>query len=400
MNVFFIVFLFLILNTFFGAVPIPNNVSVVILFICWYLGHKSQSVYKKAFNFIFIGLVCSSVSCWYYRGQTPWESFQGLFHYYGILFYFFLKYKRFSIFDVEKALTILILAFDICYIVQFHLIDYGINFLNIQEWMLNDKEIEGNRLRVMSSGLYNLGIFFGLVKFNKTNNTLYAVIILLGVYVMFLSGFRQLLVSASVVFVYFLYRMKIKISFKQVALVAVIGVAAYFIYQMPDVQAKIEGMIYRNENGASFNNKDYVRILQLNFYLHDFFHGPVEWFFGGGLPYYKSTYGAWTEKHYPVVDWGLLGQSWALGILTVLGFLMFSIKAIRLKVSKDYMYVSLWYVFLLFSSITNYEFMRNGNFLVHGVALYIVELAAKEYRKNERKNERKNIVINNYTSLQ
>ena len=86
--------------------------------------------------------------------------------------------------------------------------------------------------------------------------------------------------------------------------------------------------------------------------------------------------------NYQVVDWGLLGQSWALGILTVSGFLMFSIKAIRLKVSNEYMYVSLWYIFLLLSSITNYEFMRAGNFLVHAIALYIVELASNRYKTN------------------
>jgi hypothetical protein len=396
MNVFIIVLLFLIINTFFGAVPIPNNIIVLILFICWFLGHKRKSIYKKAFNFIFIGMVCSSISCWYYRGQTLWESFEGLFYYYGILFYFFLKYKRYSIQDVEKALTILVLAFDVCYIIQFHLIDYGINFLNVQDWMLNDKAIEGNRLRVMSSGLYNLGIFFGLVKFYKTKNTIYAVLIVLGLYVMFLSGFRQLLVSTAIVFLFFVYKMKIRLSPKQLVFIVAIVAAIYFIYQLPEVQDKIEGMISRNENGASFNNKDYVRVLQLNFYLHNFFHGPIEWFFGGGLPYYKSAYGAWADQNYQVVDWGLLGQSWVLGILTVTGFLMFSIKALRLKVSKDYMYVSLWYMFLLLSSVTNYEFMRGGNFLVHGIALYIVELAANEYKQNERKN----IAVNNNSSLQ
>ena len=394
MNVFFIVLLFLVSNTFFGAILIPNNVTVVILFACWFLGHKQSSIYKRAFNYIFVGLVCSSLSCWYYRGQTPWESFQGLFYYYGILFYFFLKYKRYSLDDVEKALSVLILAFDILYIVQFHLIDYGINFLNIQDWMLNDKEIEGNRLRVISSGLYNLGIFFGLVKFSKTKNTIYALMVLLGIYVMFLSGFRQLLVSTAIVFIFYAYKMKIKLNPKQIVFIAIIAIGAYYIYQLPEVQTKVEGMIYRNENGASLDNKDYVRVLQLNFYLHDFFHGPIEWFFGGGLPYYKSSYARWAENHYQAVDWGLLGQSWTLGILTVIGFLMFSVKAIRLKVAKDYMYISLWYIFLLLSSVTNYEFMRNGNFLVHAIALYIVELAVTKNKKNGT-----SFNINNNSSL-
>lgn len=370
------------LNKCYGALQVPNVLNVALLFFLWFKGHKYYSIYKRSFNFIFIGLVCSTLSCWFYREQTPLESFQGLFYYYGILFYFFLKWKKFGIVDVERALFVLVVAFDILYIVQFHLIDYGINFLNIQDWMLNDHAVEGNRLRVMSSGLYNLGIFFGLVKYNQTKNNVYMILILLGFYVMLLSGFRQLLASSALTLVFYAYKIKIKINVKQLIIFAILCIGLFYIYNLPEVQAKIDGMILRNENGANLANDDYVRILQLNFYLNDFFHDPIEWFFGGGLPYYKSAYGKWAEMNYQVVDWGLLGQSWALGILTVSGFLMFSIKAIRLKVSNEYMYVSLWYIFLLLSSITNYEFMRAGNFLVHAIALYIVELASNRYKTN------------------
>lgn len=377
----YVLLLFLFINNCFGAIPIPNNITVAVLFICWWLGHKKATCYRTAFNLIFIGIVCSSISCRIYRGQTLFETFQGLNYYYGILFYFFLKYKKISLSDMERALVALIFIFDVLYIVQFHLIDYGINFLNIQDWMLNDKEIEGNRLRVMSSGLYNLGVFYGLVKFNQTKHYIYAIMIFLGLYVMFLSGFRQLLVSTALVVIYFAYKIKIRISIKYIIGIAVLAVGCYYLYQQPEVQDKIEGMILRNENGATLDNKDYVRVLQLNFYLFHFFHDPIEWFFGGGLPYYKSAYGLWAERNYQVVDWGLIGQSWALGILTVWGFLKFSIQAIKLKVERKYMYVALWYMFLLLSSVTNYEFMRAGNFLVHAMALYIVELAALKYKK-------------------
>lgn len=389
----YIILLFLVLCKCYGVVQVPNELNIAILFFLWYKGYKKYSIYKKSFNLIFIGLVCSTLSCWFYRGQTPFESFEGLFYYYGILFYFFLKWKEFSLKEVEKALIVLVLTFDILYIVQFHLIDYGINFINFQDWMLNDQAVGGNRLRVLSSGLYNLGIFLGLVKFNQTKNYAYIVLVLLGFYVLLLSGFRQLLASAVFTLIYYAYKTKNKLSLKQLIMFVALYISMLFIYDLPEVQTKIEGMLLRNENGATLDNEDYVRIRQLNFYLHDFFHDPIEWFFGGGLPYYKSEYGKWANMNYQVADWGLLGQSWALGILTVAGFLMFSFKAIRLKVDREYMYVSLWYIFLLLSSLTNYEFMRNGNFLVHSIALYIVELAAK----NNPQKRNKYVVHNNST---
>ena len=124
-----------------------------------------------------------------------------------------------------------------------------------------------------------------------------------------------------------------------------------------------------------------MRIIQWDYYMNHFFKSPIEQLFGAGLPRKTSAYGQWFENQLKFVDWGLIGQSWMLGIITVVGVVMFAVKAIRIKVSPLYKYISLWYIFLLLSSVTNYEFVRNGNFLVHAMALYVVELAYKEYLK-------------------
>ena len=378
---FLIIIIFLLLNSFFGALIVPNWLTTIMLFAFWFYGRKVKTIYATSFKLILVGLICSSISCWFYRGQTPIETFQTLTYYYGILFYFFLKARKFSLEDVEKALIILILVFDILYIAQYHLLSLGINFLNIQDWMINDVSIEGNRLRVMSSGLYSLGIFLGMVRFKHTSKNIYLILIVLGLYIMLLSGFRQLLASLAVCTIYYFYKTGYRLKTRHIIPIATLIVGIIYLYQLPEIQNKITGMILRNESGQNLTNKDYVRIIQWDYYMNHFFKSTIEQFFGAGLPRKTSAYGQWFENQLKFVDWGLIGQSWMLGIITVVGFVMFAVKAIRIKVSPLYKYISLWYIFLLLSSVTNYEFVRNGNFLVHAMALYVVELAYKEYLK-------------------
>ncbi len=372
-----IILIFLLLNSFFNTYIVPNALTAIFLFGSLIVGWKKKSIYKTAFKLIIIGFICSSISCLYYRGQSLIESFQALNWYYGIFFYFFLKAKKVELKTLDKALPILIIILDIAYIVQYHLIDYGINFMHISDSYLNEKAIEGNRLRVVSSGLYSLGIFYGLNNYKETGKYQYVILVILGGYIMLLSGFRQLLVSTGISIIFYMYKTGVKITFKQILGIGAFLFIGYYIYNMPDIQNKLQGMINRNED-QSFGNEDYVRLLQLRYYLYQHFKSPIEWFFGSGLPYYKSSYARYIENSYSYVDWGLLGQSWALGILTVIGFIKFSVTAIKVKVPLKYAYISLWYIFLLSASITNYEFMRNGNFLVHGLVLYMAELAARQ----------------------
>lgn len=372
-EIFIIVLIFLFFNRFFGAVDIPNTITVTLLFVCFIYGSSIPSAFSSAFRMIFGGLLISSVSCWMMRGQSLIDTFQALNFYWGILFYFFLLRKNYSSESIEKSILTLTLVFDVLYIAQFHLLDYGYNFLNIQDWM-NDNELEGARLRVMSSGLYSIGIFYGIVTYFDNGSTRWfkTLLIMLGIYVMFLAGYRQLLLSLALTFVFYIWRIHYKPQLKHIVPVILAVCVFYFIYQLPEVQQKLGGMAERQEV-ATLDNEDYVRVLQLDYYLHHYFLTPLEYITGSGLPYYKSAFGKYMENQLKWVDWGLLGQSWVLGILTICGWLAFSIKAIRLRVEHRFKYISLWYVYLLSASLTNGEFFRDGNFLVHALVLYLAE---------------------------
>lgn len=383
-----IILLFLVLNHFFGAFPMSFSITVPILLFCFYMGWKQPTDYRKIFLVIFVGILASMVSCLINRGQSIIDSIKAMPNYFGLLFYFFLKWRKFKLTTVQSALVWLIIVFDILYIAQYYLIDYGINFLNIDDWMLSDST-EGNRLRVMSSGLYSLGMFYGIVQWYITHKNKYLALFIVGAFVMLLTGYRQFLVSTLVALLFMIYKLDKRVKLKHIGFVAAIVVVGYVLYQIPAVQGKIAGMIERNDTGASLDNKDYIRVIQWEFFNHEYFKNGWEHFFGSGLPLpgAKSGFGKYfqtlTDQGLQYVDWGIIGASWMLGVLTFVGYVWMSLAAILKRVPSVYLYISLWYIFLLSSSITNWEFFRDGNFLVHAMALYIIELASKENEKNK-----------------
>lgn len=383
-----IILLFLVLNHFFGAFPMSFSITVPILLFCLYMGWKQPTDYRKIFLLIFVGILASMVSCMINRGQSIIDSIKAMPNYFGLLFYFFLKWRKFKLTTVQSALVWLIIVFDILYIAQYYLIDYGINFLNIDDWMLSDST-EGNRLRVMSGGLYSLGMFYGIVQWYITHKNKYLALFIVGVFVMLLTGYRQFLLSSLIALLFMIYKLDKRIKPKHIGYVAAIVVVGYVLYQIPAVQGKIAGMIERNDTGASLDNKDYIRVIQWEFFNHEYFKNGWEHFFGSGLPLpgAKSGFGKYfqtlTDQGLQYVDWGIIGVSWMLGILTFVGYVWMALAAILKRVPSVYLYVCLWYIFLLSSSITNWEFFRNGNFLVHAMALYIIELASKENEKNK-----------------
>ena len=366
----------------------PFSITVPILLFSLYMGWKQPTDYRNIFILIFIGILGSMVSCMINRGQSIIDSIRAMPNYFGLLFYFFLKWRKIKLSTVQSALVWLVIVFDILYIAQYYLIDYGINFLNIDEWMLSDLT-EGNRLRVMSSGLYSLGMFYGIVHWYITHKNKYLALFIVGVFVMLLTGYRQFLLSSLIALLFMIYKLDKRIKPKHIGYVAAIVVVGYVLYQIPAVQGKIAGMIERNDTGASLDNKDYIRVIQWEFFTHDYFKNGWEHFFGSGIPFSgeNSGFGKYfqslTDQGLQYVDWGIIGVSWMLGILTFVGYVWMALAAILKRVPTVYLYVCLWYIFLLSSSITNWEFFRNGNSLVHAMALYIIELASKENEKNK-----------------
>lgn len=389
MKIFASILLFLFINGFFGAFNLPFSIGYFVVLIIILVCRKSakKTIFSNPIIFLFIGLAFSMVSCLYFRHQTIIQSLPGYFSYVGIVYYLYLFRSKLSLFDTERMLFILVAVFDVIYILQYILLPYGVNFLNLETWQYEDvnEDAGGIRIRVVSSALYSLGMFYGIVKWLFNRKKKYMILFVLGIIIMLLSGYRQLILSFGIALFYMYFVLRKHQKNFNVWPMVIIALSLYAITFIPDVQEKINGMIYRANTGAMFDNDDYIRVAQYEFYTNDMFVNNTERFLGFGIPSALSSFGKYysslQEMGLVYVDWGIIGISWSLGIITAFSMLWFSIKAIRRKVSFHYSYVSIWYVYLLSASITNWEFFRNGNFLVHGLALYIVCIASQKYNE-------------------
>ncbi len=385
MNKWIIILLFCFFNLFFGVASELKQISVIVLIIYgFYSVSQCTSIYKRIFLLFFLGIVGATVSCKVFRGQSYLESIKAMQFYYGILFYFILKANKVRLETAENALLMLIITFDIIYILQYYLLSYGYNFLGIDDWMIvEDTEMGGTRLRVMSSGLYLVGLMYGLLKWYITKNKKYLPLFLIGGFIMILSGYRQFIASFFVTIIYMFYAIDGKIKSKQIKYIAFMGGIALILFLIPSIQEKLLGMVARNAAGQNFGDSDYIRVVQFDFFTNNYFYNKIEYFFGSGIPYGTSSFGRWFENYRQMgmqyVDWGIIGVSWVLGIPTAIAIIWMFIKGIRIKVSPQYKYCSLYLFFLLTTCITNWEMFRNGNFLVHALILYIIEQANFRY---------------------
>lgn len=378
-----IVFLSIILFTGCFHVWLPSySVTTVLLLLIYLFYRNCDSIYKLPLRIITIGFLLSWISCKIYRGQSFIDSFLAVPEYCAILLYFLFKGCRITFKNAEKALVLLVPLYDVMFISQHFLYSAGINFMHIPEWSMGGTL----RMRAYASGLYSIGIFLGLTKWDNTRNVFYLVMVVMGVACLFLTGYRQLFISLVItIFIYNIYYRKIELGgFFKTAFI--FSVLAYFFMHLTAFNENIDGMIERNK-ADSFSNK--IRLYQLYFYYNHYFNDYLEMFLGSGVPYAYSQFGQYAENvlnsnHVSWVDWGFLGQSWVIGVTTVIGYLFLSIKAIKQSTSAENSYVALWYIFLLLS-VTNYEYFRHGNFYIHALALYIAETASWEYSYEGRK---------------
>jgi hypothetical protein len=137
-------------------------------------------------------------------------------------------------------------------------------------------------------------------------------------------------------------------------------------------------MNHRNETNQTFENENYIRWKELDYYWNEQFTRPAEKVFGGGVPtdreskYANTIYGYAYDKRLFWDDLGLVGLSMIIGIPAVtLLVLLYLVCIWRCKEPElQYIRVTLAVV-LLASLFTNSEVYRQGNLLLLTLFLYI-----------------------------
>jgi len=383
MKYYIVIFLSLLMTNFFGLTTINNTILLGLMIPFVIIEFSEKSIFKWYIVAVFIGLCLSIISCYYFRGQSMLMTFKASVAYYYIFFYFVLKYLNLSIYKMEAALLILVIIFCVSYIVQYILFPRVI-FAGVEDPNISADNI---RIRLVGQGLSSFGYFFGLNKYlynNKKLLHLFLAILCFGV--IFLMGFRTMLVMITIFTFLLIVRVK---GFKwNILLFSLLGCGLFIaMLQIPVFSEKLDSMLVRQQTEV-LSNKDYIRVVQLKYFTHDHFKSFWEYIYGSGMTYSteqeSSSYGRLMGRLPDIgiywQDWGILGLSWMIGILAVISMIAYSIKAFLLEVPVAYYYVGMWFIYLVASSFTTMEFFRDGNFIVQSIALYMVEKFYNEYK--------------------
>lgn len=377
-----ILFLSLVLLKFFGLFGF-QTLNIVILLPFFILSIRYKSLFKFPIYLLLLSLICSMISCNILHNQPFDASMVSYMDYFMIMFYFLLIYLNPSARAIEKCLFFLSLSFSLCYIYQY-IVYPKLVFVGEWEDGYGDEEI---RIRMIGMCLASLGIFMGANKMlmNKRMDISMFYLCAIGFVLLFLFGFRTLLIIVLIMLLILYYRL-MRFSFKSFIRLGIGCLLIYMITLLPFVEQIIDHMLMRNET-QNFYNKDYVRILTFQHFISNHFSTWQEWFFGSGLVNrnLNTSYSLYIQRiesyglHY--MDLGLLGVSWMTGVLSIIAMTWYVFKAYFTKLSKEYYYLGIWFLFLFLSSFTTAEFVRPGCFVIQALVLFLIDKLSFQYNE-------------------
>lgn len=382
----------LVLLNFFGLVQYTYIIYAInayfianFIYSVW-IRRKVKTPFDFALSVVLVGLILSGISSSYYENSNPLYVYFAYQFILALYFYIILVNKDTQVKHVEKALTYLSLALCVFYIVQYIAFQRGIVLTDMFADGYDAEAGDLVRFRAVGSALAAWAYFYGLngVLVSQKKSFLKVLLLVLGLAVILLMSFRTMvagLMLCTLVMVIKVNGLKSGL-FKYLFLLFVAIVVAY---NVPTVQKKIDYMIEKQQGDQTFANDDYIRWINFYYHLDENTKDDVEYYLGVGLNADKNSSLCIKEdilmkQHLSWVDWGLIGLSWQVGLLTVLGMLLYSFKVIKFRFEPEQVCISVFFLYLVLISITTLEFARTGNFVVQALVLYLATYYIKKQK--------------------
>lgn len=383
----FWVFLLLVCFQFFMCLYIPITgavskavmllIGILPMFLLW----RKKIPLSIAFKVMLLGVVLSCVSGSFYRDQTFIQTFLASFVVYGCFSYFLYWKTDLKITQAEKILMILALIYSLSYLIQY--IIYPTLIFNTQSMSDN---VYNSRLRLQGTALSSIGfcLYFNKYINGENNKTKYAIFTVICVLPLILMGFRTMLVAIIACLLYMVYMIKgfkLKIMLPAFVLIGLFVV----VFLNSKTGQNILSDIAERQQTDNFGNEDYVRMIGLDYYMNEYFKDNIEFMLGSGM-YYAESAGEKLQQNIDPFgikwnDWGLLGLSFYSGIITVVSIFYIVVRSVLIKVTKEYLYLKAWLVFMLLCSITTAEFLRLGNTVILALVIYMI--MKEQYKSNQ-----------------
>lgn len=363
--------------------PVFHNltdlISLLVMGLSFVKVVQEKGQYFKVAIIIFIvGVFANILSAKFNNGQAFRDTFLSFGPYYFILFYFFLHEQKIERKELENIIIAFALIYSVFYWYQLLVFPNRI-FVGA---MFADRGTI--RIKIEGSGFLMLAFFMVLNRYlvnQKLINVFFALVFFV---ILLKGGFRSLTLGAVLMSGILFLRM-LKHNPANFALVGLAVVMFIGLLQTDSAKQIIDNMMHASEKQKEMGDQ-YIRKLEYNYFFHEY---PANWSYyvvGGGLP---GGYSEYSRKNgYMVrefgffwVDLGLLGFFIVIGAIATLGILLYALRAFFIKVPPDSFYLNAFFGYLLIVSYYNMEIYRNGMFVVEAIALYLIDLARKEYKE-------------------
>lgn len=389
---FVVILILFFLNCFgliFFRIPNPIKEGIIIISLLYIIAKKRKCVFSPYIIIFYILVFVNLIMCHNQYGQSVisgvlGSEFANLFMIGSYFIFASMNVKRWVL---EESIDYLCILFCTCYLFQQAIYPFAI----FQGALATDVEsTEAFRIRLTGQAISLLAFAKALntLLLCKHNRVRYYYMLITSIVITIILGFRVQIFSLMLLSLFMIIKIKgLKSSlFKYIFIGCLILITLSFI---PAVSTAVETIITRAED-QNFNNSDYVRLREYEYYTQIHLKSFSEWFWGSGLPGLNSSYSnnidSLKTNGLVWADWGMIGLSWMLGIPAVTLYVYILIKCIFLKKDKGHIYITVWVLFLLAGTILQREFYRVGNPFVIGILLYLSELIHKGLSSNEDRN--------------
>lgn len=369
----------LLFTNCFGIIFLNINVLkyvyTLIFLCCLVVLNKVNIPNKKTIVAYVFFVICSCIYSSLYNDQNFIRVLGNSYPYLGVLFIFIImKYKMCSS-TLEKAILFISIIFCCCYIFQWIIYPIQVFAGSLDEININKGYF---RMRMPGSISAYCLFFYGINQYLIKRRKKYLLYCALGFLPIIIMGFRSL-TSLTVLFAVIMIPFITKSITKTFLWLVVAIVALIAISQVGVVREKIDEMMERQESGQTFNNEDYIRILEYEYFDDVIFVKPGEHFWGGGAPadktshYARNIFDGAERLRYYWQDLGIVGLSFIIGIPAIVLLIYLIIDSIRNARSNRLQYIRFTLLTVLLGSIiTSMELFREGNIIILSLYLCLI----------------------------
>lgn len=380
------------LSSFYFYEPIFLDEALLKLFY-WFMlailfGFSIKSILYTSQPYIFatplrlllLSMFISSLSAFFFWGQSPVLSFRAVFPFLSFVLYFFLIATKPSFKWLMRIIWILVIMYIAVYIFSFIDASNPI-FGSFQEKKVDDQR-GVFRFFIPGRGFLFLGFFIAISNYLSSKKN-YWLWFASGLFIIILAHvIRQYILFSVVIAGWVLFW---RVSFlKKIVLLSFSIVSGYYLYYYSEI---IQALIFLTEGQVVHNQTEDIRIVAYRYFFTEFGQNFLTNILGNGVPHDQSAFGEFyrlvvnQKMRLYLSDVGYAQIYVQFGVLGLLSVLYIFFRSMFANIPRQFLFLKLFLIFVFFSNFMSGYFLSYHNIAAISITLYMFEIVTTEKKE-------------------